>query len=162
MSEYKEQAAKILNESYRKSRIDHSDYLAIMDGLCEIETLRDRDERLEKLWRQFFEVYVNPDTECLGEEFQGWPAGTHREEIWHWFDQRHSEGVYYLLYGPKLNPEKVEKLVRLGDLSFECESSDCCFNHKGVCRFALVHERKPRIHDNYGCLDSSYEEGFWG
>ena len=30
--------------------------------------------------------------------FLNFAAGTHREEIWHWFDERHTKGVAYLLY----------------------------------------------------------------
>lgn len=38
------------------------------------------------------------------------PAGTEREEIWHWFDERHPKGVTYLLYGEENNDEdRVEK-----------------------------------------------------
>lgn len=35
----------------------------------------------------------------MGETFLGFPAGTHREEIWYWFDERYSKGVYGLIYG---------------------------------------------------------------
>lgn len=41
----------------------------------------------------------------------------------------------------------------------ECESHSCQFNHGGECRFALVHERKPRINDVDGCIDYDYQEG---
>lgn len=44
-------------------------------------------------------------------------------------------------------------------LCAECESMDCKFNHGGECRFALVHERKPRITDDDGCTDYDYREG---
>lgn len=159
MVEYLNQAVEVLGRLHQENCIDYSDYLTIMNGLCDIETLRDRDDMLEELWEQFTNIPVDPETECIEREFLDWPVGTHREEIWRWFDRRYSGGIACLLYGSELDPEKVEKLVKLGDLAFECESSDCCFNHKGVCRFALVHERKPRIHDAYGCLDYSYKEG---
>lgn len=32
-------------------------------------------------------------------EVASFPAGTDREKIWHWFDERHPRGVAYLLYG---------------------------------------------------------------
>jgi len=41
----------------------------------------------------------------------------------------------------------------------ECESCDCCYNHGGECRFAMVHERKPRIDDDGGCIDYNCQEG---
>jgi hypothetical protein len=62
-----------------------------------METLRERDTQLEKLWKQFGDVPMNPDTEKMEEPFMDFPAGTDREEIWHWFDERHSKGVAYLL-----------------------------------------------------------------
>lgn len=35
--------------------------------------------------------------ECLDVDWQGWSKGTHREEIWHWFDENHSKGVGWLM-----------------------------------------------------------------
>lgn len=56
----------------------------------------DKDIRLEKLWRQFGDVPMNPETECIEEDFLHFPAGTNRMDIWHWFDEQHSVGVAYL------------------------------------------------------------------
>lgn len=58
-----------------------------------------RDAVLEEIWQQLTDVPMNPETECLEAPFYDWTTGTHREEIWHWFDERHSKGVAYLLYG---------------------------------------------------------------
>ena len=41
---------------------------------------------------------MDPVTEEIEEPYLHFPAGTHREEIWHWFDEQHSKGVYYLLH----------------------------------------------------------------
>jgi hypothetical protein len=30
---------------------------------------------------------MNPETECIEEEWNGFAAGTHREEIWEWFEE---------------------------------------------------------------------------
>lgn len=38
------------------------------------------------LWLAFGEVPMNPETECIETEWNGFLAGTHREEIWHWFE----------------------------------------------------------------------------
>lgn len=65
----------------------------------EMKTLRERDIELEKLWKQFEDLPMDPDTEKIEEPFLIFPAGTDREDIWHWFDERHSKGVVYLLYG---------------------------------------------------------------
>lgn len=56
------------------------------------------DKQLEALWDQFADIPMDPETERMEEDFLCFPIRTHREEIWHWFDERHSKGVYYLLY----------------------------------------------------------------
>ena len=60
-----------------------------------------RDAVLEKLWLEFGDVPMNPETECIEQDWHIFPAGTNRMEIWHWFDGLHSCGVYYLLYEMK-------------------------------------------------------------
>lgn len=57
-----------------------------------------KDSKVEKLWDKFVDVPMNPETECIEEDFYIWPNGTYREDIWRWFDANHSKGVYYLLY----------------------------------------------------------------
>lgn len=155
-----EKAVEVADRLYEENCIDYADYLSIRDGLDEIDTLRDRDEELEELWGKFADIPMNPETECIEEPFLTFPAGTHREEIWHWFDERHSKGVAYLLYrdGFDRTPETA-KLLYLKQHCIECESHSCQFNHGGECRFALVHERKPRINDVDGCIDYDYQEG---
>lgn len=75
-----------------------------------MEPLQERDAALEKLWKQFADVPMNPETEKIEAPFLHLPMsnddylvyfdiGTPREDIWHWFDERHSKGVVYLLYG---------------------------------------------------------------
>lgn len=56
------------------------------------------DREIERYWDMFADVPMNPETECIEEPFLDWEVGTSREEIWHWFDEKHSKGVYYLLY----------------------------------------------------------------
>ena len=58
-----------------------------------------KDREVERLWDKFADVPMNPDTECMEAEFLDFPAGTPREDLWHWFDERHSKGVAHLLYG---------------------------------------------------------------
>lgn len=65
----------------------------------EMKTLRERDAELDELWKQLEDLPMDPDTEKTEEPFLSFPAGTDREEIWHWFDERHSKGISYLLYG---------------------------------------------------------------
>lgn len=160
MSKYREQAVEILDRLHQENRIDYGDYCAIYDGLDEIDTLRDRDKELEELWYQLSDISIDYDTECIEERFMYWEPGTHREEIWHWFDQRYSKGVAYLMYsGIEDYVPETNRLYNLSKLCFECESTTCHFNHGGECRFALVHEREPCITDKNGCIDYNYQEG---
>lgn len=57
-----------------------------------------RDAALEDAWDDFADVPMDPETECIEEPFLFFKAGTRREEIWHWFDEHHSKGAYWLLY----------------------------------------------------------------
>lgn len=56
------------------------------------------DEVLDFLWEEFSDVLIDDD-ECILDDFIGFEAGTHREEVWQWFDERHSKGVAYLMFG---------------------------------------------------------------
>lgn len=38
------------------------------------------------LWQEFGDVPMDPVTECIEEAWGSFPAGTHREEVWHWFE----------------------------------------------------------------------------
>ncbi len=154
------EAVAVVNRLNQENRIDYSDYSTIMDGLEEIETLQERDQILEDLWSEFSDVPMDPDTECIEDQFLGFPVGTNREEIWHWFDVRHSKGVAFLMYADGIDrTDQFSKMVFLKQLCQECESASCGFNHGGECRFPLVHERNPRITDYDGCIDFDYSEG---
>lgn len=56
-----------------------------------------KDEQLKALWNEFGTVPMNPETECIESDWRRWKAGTFREDIWHWFDERYSKGVAYLI-----------------------------------------------------------------
>lgn len=60
--------------------------------------IAERDKELEQLWRDLEDVPMCPETETIEREFLDFGTGTPREDIWHWFDERHSKGVHYLLY----------------------------------------------------------------
>lgn len=69
------------------------------------------DSDLEDLWRELADVPFDdgdPDVDMtLAENWKWFSKGTPREEIWHWFDERHSKGVAFLLYGTQ-GPEQQE------------------------------------------------------
>lgn len=108
----KRAALAVLDELYHDGLVGNADYDAIYDALCEIETLKDRDELLEELWSQFGDIPMNPETECIEAPFLGWGPGVNRMEIWHWFDRRHSKGVAHLLYSGEIcGTDRPAKLV---------------------------------------------------
>ena len=55
------------------------------------------DNSLEQLWLEFGNVPMSEDEE-IEEDFHIWKAGTGKYDIWQWFDNKHSKGVYYLVY----------------------------------------------------------------
>lgn len=149
----KAEALRRLNELHQENRIDFADYSAIFEALDEIEPLRDRDEILEELWAQLEDVPFDPKTGTLEEPFMGWGSGISRDEIWQWFDTRHSKGVAYLLYNDGVDrTSETARLLYHKQLCKDCGCDDCVYCHDGECRFALVHERKPNVTDD-GCAE---------
>lgn len=59
----------------------------------------------KKLWLEFGEVPMNPDTECIEEEWHGFAVGTHREDIWHWFEETFDVSIAEDLMGLKSEDE---------------------------------------------------------
>lgn len=57
------------------------------------------DEKAKELWRSLEDVPMNQETEEMEADWQHFPKGTHREKIWHWFDELYSGGVAGLLNG---------------------------------------------------------------
>ena len=72
------------------------------------EPSAERDAHLESLWKELSDVPMDPKTECMEDEFCFFPAGTHRENIWHWFDEHHSKGVAYLHNGTASSSKEKE------------------------------------------------------
>lgn len=99
-----QKAADTAAELYQTGCINYAGYRAIRDGLDEFWTLAERDAALEKLWAELEDIPMNPETECLEAPILDFPAGTFREDIWRWFDERHSKGVAYLMYGGAAEP----------------------------------------------------------
>lgn len=132
-----------------------------IENICapiEMEVLKVRDRKLEQLWAEFTDVPMDPETECMEEKFLHFAKGTHREVIWHWFDERYSKGVAHLLYGDGVDrTDEIAQLLYAKQLCFECESKDCAFNNDGSCKFPLVRGRVPKITDDDGCIEGMIE-----
>jgi len=51
------------------------------------------------------------------------------------------------------DPMEDSKVLLLKRLCFECSLRNCSYNHNSRCRFALVHERRPKSDNVGGCAD---------
>lgn len=51
-----------------------------------------------ELWEGFGDLPMNPETEEMETAFMSFPKGTHREEIWHWFEETFGMAVSDLMY----------------------------------------------------------------
>lgn len=69
-----------------------------------------RYNHIKKLWQKFGDIPMDPETECLESEFVPhaidgtalcrFPPGTHREDIWYWFEEEFGLSVAEdLMYG---------------------------------------------------------------
>lgn len=134
-------------------------YLTERWSASNMDTLQTRDAKLEQLWGEFADVPMNPETEEMEEPFLHFPVGTNREEIWHWFDERHSKGVVYLLYGtePKYSLKNMAPLVRAQSLCCECDSETCLFNPEGICKAPFVTGKAPGLSED-GCTDYCFKD----
>lgn len=50
-------------------------------------------------WDEFSDIPMNLESECIEVEWNGFQAGTHREEIWHWFEDTFGVSVAEDLMG---------------------------------------------------------------
>lgn len=119
---------------------------SLVDAALSASTLEKRNAILEELWEVFGDIPMDPSTECIEAPFLHWPAGTHRETIWHEFDKLYSKGVVYLLYGIDYTKGGKNTALRVCN---ECNAAECVYNHAGDCRFFLTHDRRPGIGSDY-------------
>lgn len=82
-----------------KRALFFSDYTDVLAALNEIQDPDEKDAAVLEIWQAFADVPMDPETEEMEEPFLYFPARTHRETIWRWFDNNYSKGVYALLYG---------------------------------------------------------------
>lgn len=140
-----------------------------------------QDVYLETLWAELSDVAFDENANgrlLLVDRWQHFPAGTDREEIWHWFDTNYSNGVRYLLYGDGVDrtaeiareyaekasrpscpsslsriPENRDnfKILERNKQCFECMSEYCVFNPEGICRYPLLTGKMPDYLGEDGC-----------
>ena len=47
---------------------------------------------LERMWEEFGDIPIHSDDE-IEIDFYRWKKGTYRFDIWHWFDEKFSNGL---------------------------------------------------------------------
>lgn len=67
-------------------------------GALATEMKTEHYQVIKSLWQEFGDIPMNPETECIECDWNGFSAGTHREEIWHWFEEEFNIRVYDLMY----------------------------------------------------------------
>ena len=124
------------------------------------------------LWEDFGDVPMDPETECLEEAWHGFEAGTHREEIWSWFEETFHASVAELMgLTPKVLPSLEE--IRADYKSFRELTKDVKtledlkkLRHQFVIEINGVsisefEEMPTEIewvrYDGYGCLEDIYD-----
>lgn len=45
------------------------------------------------MWEQLEDIPVDKSGEKIEEPFYNWGKGANKEKIWHWFDERVTEGI---------------------------------------------------------------------
>ncbi len=75
-------------------------------------TQEQMDKLVEKVWKGLEDItfYEKEDGELyIGRDYLDFKNGTSREDIWHWFDENHSKGIYYLLEELEEQEEEDER-----------------------------------------------------
>lgn len=91
----------------------------ILPGDTKNDLQKKLDKMLEVLWEELEDVpfYERDGIEYLDDDYLDFQVETTtKEAIWHWFDERHSKGVHFLLYEYKIKENNI-----LDDLEEEAE-----------------------------------------
>lgn len=135
-------------------------------------TLYYLESSIKMLWEDFGDVPMNPETECLEEDWHGFAAGTHREEIWSWFEETFGVSVAELMgLTPQILPSLEEiradykafreltKNVRtLEDIKKLRHQFVIEINGVSVSEFEEMPTEIEWVrYDGYGCLEDIYD-----
>lgn len=64
---------------------------------CSLSNSGTATESVKALWKKLSDIPVNNADE-IEEVFEGFPIGTHREEIWYWFEETYHVSVSDLMF----------------------------------------------------------------
>ena len=96
-------------------------------------------------------------------EIAVFPAGTDREEIWHWFDEKHPKGVVYLMNG--IEAETSDKYysienghdVQIDTANTEEEGIRKCLENQDA-KEVFAYKKAGNDYELLGCVFSKGEE----
>lgn len=77
--------------------ITNEDLCAIKSRGLEESFLNWKEAYVKDLWEEFGDIPMNPDTEEIEEPWKHFLPGTHREDIWHWFEDQFNVSVAKLM-----------------------------------------------------------------
>lgn len=82
----------------------------IVAGDRPTDLMKKLDKMVEKLWEGLEDIpfYEEKSEQYIEEDYLDFEEGTSKEDICHWFDERHSKGVHFLLYEYEIGKEKVK------------------------------------------------------
>lgn len=94
----------------------------VLPGDTPRDLQRRLDELLEKLWIELEDIPFKEyeSIEYLDDSYLDFEVGeTTKEDIWHWFDDRHSKGIHFLIYEYEKDYDKT-----MGNLEDELEDEE--------------------------------------
>lgn len=81
-----EAVKKLCHENFRKVNICAVKAVVRNNATREEFEILPTAEDIQLLWGAFGDLPMNPETECIEKRFRHFPAGTHREDIWRYFE----------------------------------------------------------------------------
>lgn len=99
---YQKMGTRILCDTYFKTRDQAIEAAQALTQIFKEKgsegVIKQVDQTLLDLWESLEDVTLNMKDE-INSDFHIWPAGTYKEDIWHWFDRSHSQGLVTGLMG---------------------------------------------------------------
>lgn len=89
-------------EMYGRKNLESMFQERKIESPCPLPASQCSKANIEALWEELADVPFDDSNSqedlTLLEEWRGFPVGTPREDIWHWFDDFYPDGVEALLY----------------------------------------------------------------
>lgn len=77
--------------------ITNEDLCVIKSRGLEESFINWKETYVKDLWEEFGDIPMDPDTEEIEEPWKHFLPGTHREDIWHWFEEQFNVSVAKLM-----------------------------------------------------------------